>query len=404
MQDETSAGQGEYNPIEWALSFGTVAAAFADATSHFPDRPAYEVLPETASHYGIAAGAMSYSLLSDRVWHLSGAYFSAGYGVGDRVGLLLENRPAFFEHWLALNGLGVSVVPISAEMRVAELAYLMAHSEVRLVVALESHHALLHEAAAREGLDVAVIAIAQSIPDRPGGKPLPSAPVVLPGLDTECALLYTSGTTGQPKGCVLSNEYFLYAGGWYLALGGLCEVGEGRERLLTPLPLNHMNALACSTMAMFLSGGCVIQLDRFHPRTWWQSVRDAKATIVHYLGVMPSMLMLDAPGPEDRQHSVRFGFGAGVDKRLHEPFEERFGFPLIEAWAMTETGVGACVIANHEPRHIGTSCFGKPDEKVQVRLVDEHDNDVPEGVPGHMLVRSAGDNPARGIFQALPEG
>ncbi len=56
---------------------------------------------------------------------------------------------------------------------------------------------------------------------------------------------------------------------------------------------------------------------------------------------MPAMLLADAPDPRDRGHHVRFGFGAGVDRRHHAPFEERFGFPLLEAWAMTETGAGA---------------------------------------------------------------
>ena len=94
---------------------------------------------------------------------------------------------------------------------------------------------------------------------------------------------------------------------------------------------------------------------------------------MHYLGVMPAMLMKTPPSANDRLPQVRFGFGAGVDRRLHAPFEERFGFPLLEAWAMTETGAGAVVIANHEPRLIGSSCFGREgaDALMQARgLVD----------------------------------
>jgi acyl-CoA synthetase (AMP-forming)/AMP-acid ligase II len=388
--------------INWALAFGTVAAGFADSAKHFPDHPVIDVLPETAEIYGIAAGSMSYAALSERVYYLYDAYYSAGYLHGDRVGLLLENRPVFLEHWLALNTLGVSVVPISAEMRVAELSYLIAHSEIVLAVALPSHHSLLHEAALREGLDLNVIAMGEAIPARPvrssqAERDAASA-TRLPGLNTECALLYTSGTTGRPKGCVLSNEYFLFAGGWYLDLGGLCTINEGSERLITPLPLNHMNAMACSTMAMLLSGGCVVLVDRFHPKTWWKSVRESRATVLHYLGVMPSMLMLDDPCPEDRLHQVRFGFGAGVDKRLHQPFEERFGFPLIEGWAMTETGVAACIIAHQEPRFIGSSCFGKPSEHVEVRIVNDEESDVAQGEHGQLLVRRVGANPSLGFF------
>ncbi len=159
---------------------------------------------------------------------------------------------------------------------------------------------------------------------------------------------------------MLANEYFLNCGRWYGGVGGLCRLEPGAERLLTPLPMVHMNAMACSTMAMILRGGCIIPLDRFHPRSWWDSVRESEATIVHYLGIMPSLLLSAEPGAGDRAHHIRFGFGAGVDKRHHEAFEARFGFPLIEAWAMTETGAGAVVIASHEPRKIGTQCFGAP--------------------------------------------
>jgi acyl-CoA synthetase (AMP-forming)/AMP-acid ligase II len=168
--------------------------------------------------------------------------------------------------------------------------------------------------------------------------------------------------------------------------------------MLTPLPLVHMNAMAYSVMAMVTTGGCLIPLDRFHPQTWWDTVRDSAATVVHYLGVMPAILMKAPPLVRDRQHGVRFGFGAGIDRSLHRSFEERFGFPLLEAWAMTETGAGAVIIANREPRHIGTSCFGKEEADVDVRLVDDAGGDVPPGQPGELLVRHACADPRHGFF------
>jgi acyl-CoA synthetase (AMP-forming)/AMP-acid ligase II len=195
---------------------------------------------------------------------------------------------------------------------------------------------------------------------------------------------------------VLPNEYFVVAGRWYSGLTGLGAMRVGVERMLTPLPLFHMNALAYSAMAMLMTGGCLIPLDRFHPRSWWRTVRDSRATVVHYLGVMPAILMADPPSADDRAHEVRFGFGAGVDGKLHAPFEQRFGFPLIEAWAMTETGAGAVVAANEEPRHIGTYCFGRPGIDVECRIVAEG------GAPaeqGELLVRHAGSDPRFGFFR-----
>jgi len=167
------------------------------------------------------------------------------------------------------------------------------------------------------------------------------------------------------------------------------------------LPLVHMNAMAYSTLAMVLTGGCLIVLDRFHPGTWWDSVRQSRASVVHYLGVMPAMLMKAASAPTDRAHAVRFGFGAGIDRSLHADFERRFGFYLLEAWAMTETGAGAVVIANHEPRWPGTSCFGREAADVQVRLVADDGTDVNEAtpdVPGELWVRHAGEDPKYGFF------
>jgi acyl-CoA synthetase (AMP-forming)/AMP-acid ligase II len=135
--------------------------------------------------------------------------------------------------------------------------------------------------------------------------------------EMEAALLYTSGTTGNPKGCILTNTYFLEAGRWYAEAGGLCALTPNGERMITPLPIFHMNAMAYSFMAMVAVGGCLTVLDRFHPSSWWRSVRESGATCLHYLGVMPSMLMGAPEEPADRDHSVRFGFGAGVDPKLH---------------------------------------------------------------------------------------
>jgi acyl-coenzyme A synthetase/AMP-(fatty) acid ligase len=96
--------------------------------------------------------------------------------------------------------------------------------------------------------------------------------------------------------------------------------------------------------------------------------------------------------------SVRFGFGAGVDPRHHAAFEARFGVPLIEGWAMTETGAGAWITANHEPRHIGQRCFGKAPVGLAYRIVDEQDGDVAAGAVGELWVRREGTEPRRGFF------
>ncbi|MBL4837261.1 MAG: AMP-binding protein [Kordiimonadaceae bacterium] len=372
------------------LHYDTIAALFSAAAKAYPARPFINTLSETAKAYQIAAGEIRYSALHAAVRDKQAAYAKAGYGPGHRVGILLENRPDVFVHWLALNALGASMVPINPELRAAELEYLISHSEMVLAIALPARQEELRQAAAH---GFTVIGSDDPIPGAPH-----AANKQLVTQDTEAALLYTSGTTGLPKGCVLTNSYFLNCGEWYMTQGGYCAVYDTGERMITPLPLFHMNALACSAMVSMAIGGCVSYLDRFHPTSWWDSVKESKASIIHYLGVMPAMLIGAPSSPADRDHTVRFGFGAGVDGTLHAPFEERFGFPLVEAWAMNETGGGGAMIASGDPRHVGTHCFGTVGEKMEVRLIADDGQDVEEGTQGELLVRSKGPDPRFGFF------
>jgi acyl-CoA synthetase (AMP-forming)/AMP-acid ligase II len=327
----------------------TVFSAFERTARAHGAKPFLQAFPERLEY--------SYGQALDLVSGIARRYRRAGYGPGHRVALRLPNCPEFLLHFLALNSLGASVLPLSPDLRPAELGYVLGHSEASAVITPETLEA-----------------------------PPPAPP---PGGAGECALLYTSGTTGKPKGCLLSNFYFLNVGQRYLDEGGLCGVREGAERLITPLPLFHMNALAVSTTAMILAAGCVVQLDRFHPRTWWRDVAESRATIVHYLGVMPAILLSLEDSPLDRAHQVRFGYGANANPKDHAAFENRFGFPLIEAWAMTETGGGAIIAASREPRHVGTRCIGRPPPGLEVRIGEES---------GELLVRQAGADPRRGFF------
>ena len=327
----------------------TVFSAFQRTARAHGARPFLQVFPEKIEYsYGQAL-----ALVED----IAGRYRGAGYRRGHRVALRLPNCPQFLLHFLALNSIGISVLPLNPDAGRAELDYVLGHSQASAVI---TGHNL-------------------------------AAPPAAPGSGeaSECALLYTSGTTGQPKGCLLSDFYFLNAGQRYLEEGGLCEVRHGVERLITPLPLFHMNALAVSSTAMILAAGCVVQLDRFHPRTWWRDVAESRATLMHYLGVMPAMLLSLPPSPLERAHKLRFGYGANANPRDHGAFEERFGFPLIEAWAMTETGGGALIAASREPRHVGTRCIGRPPPGLELQIQEES---------GELLVRQAGHDPRRGFF------
>ncbi len=357
-----------------------------------------------ARHYGLEPASWSYGDLSRIAAALARRHAAAGIGPGHRVGLLLDNRPDLFAHFLALNGLGASIVPIGPDEETEGVAFRLARARVALVVAAEAHAARL--AAARAAIAdpppfVLLAPEASMDPDRFLPPRIGTRPVfTMPEREDarEAAILFTSGTTGRPKGCVLTNAYFTAMGRWYVSQGGLMALGAG-ERLITPLPAHHMNTLACALMAMLACGGCLVPLDRFHPKSWWRAVGEAGASIVHYLGVMPAILLGLPPGPEDdAARGVRFGFGAGVAPRHHAAFEARFGFPLIEAWAMTETGAGACIAASREPRHVGTRCFGRPEPGLAIRLVDEAGREVADGEPGELTVRRRDGDPRAGFF------
>ncbi|MFZ3120833.1 MAG: AMP-binding protein, partial [Variovorax sp.] len=114
----------------------TVHDAFATTAARTPGADFLFTEAVTAAAYGIAPGPIAWGAAAAEVERLRAAYVAAGYGHGHRVALLLENRPAFLFHWFALNALGASVVPVNADMRSAELSYLIGHSEVVLAVTL----------------------------------------------------------------------------------------------------------------------------------------------------------------------------------------------------------------------------------------------------------------------------
>ncbi len=145
----------------------TVFSAFEQTARAHGAKPFLRVLPEKLQ--------LSYAAALDRVTDIAARYRARGYGAGHRIALRLENRPEFLLHFLALNSIGASVVPINPDYRAAELGYILGHCEASLVLTGDM-------------LD----------------GDFPAAPK--PGHASECALLYTSGTTGNPKGCHLGHH------------------------------------------------------------------------------------------------------------------------------------------------------------------------------------------------------
>jgi acyl-CoA synthetase (AMP-forming)/AMP-acid ligase II len=374
----------------------TVFELFTATAQAAPDHPFLAVPPAPGRPYHPEGVELSYGRTMAEALQLRDVYAAAGYGHGHRVALLLENRPEFFFHYLALNALGCGVVPINPDYRHDEMLYQMDHSEADLAVAIPDRVTDL-EAVARARATPLPVVSAEAMP---ATLPSPArAPHTgPPGPDTECGLLYTSGTTGRPKGCILTNFYYLNCGAWYRDLGGHVRFEHGRDRIYNPLPLFHMNCQAVTATAAILTASCLILPERFSPARWWRDLVATRATIVHYLGVVPPLLLNQPPTDEERAHGVRFGLGAGVEPQLHEAFERRFGFPLVEVWGMTETG--RIYADSREPRQVTTRAFGRPFGGFDARVVDDRDRDVAAESDGELVVRWGGPEGARHGFFA----
>ena len=283
----------------------TIGHAFAATARTNADRPFFAVPANPGRAYLPDGYEITYGAAAREVARLADLYRAAGYGIGHRAATLLENRPEYVLHKLALNTLGVCVVPINPDYRAGETAYLLEHAEPGILLILSERRGQIAEAQGQSGHRPPVVEVetfdTSLVPAaRPsgGGTPNPQTP---------SSILYTSGTTGRPKGCVLSHEYELSCGAWYADLPGIAGLRPGQDRIYNPLPLYHANAAAVSLMGAILTGCCQIQPDRFHPRRWWEEVVQTRASIVHYLGIIAPLLLNQKPGPAERQHQVRFG-------------------------------------------------------------------------------------------------
>lgn len=372
----------------------TVGEVFFEAAARYGDQPFLSFPANPARAYAPLGLEWTYAQTAAAVRGLMERYASAGYGLGHRVGLLLESRLEHFLHKLAMNALGLCCVPLNPDHRPQEMAYVVGHAQLDLVVVVGGLVPLLQQALALGMQRPAVV----TLQDAEGAIPPPARPAISYQVEAAsiASVLYTSGTTGRPKGCLLSHRYELAVGRWYATRGGLIAFGEACERIYNPLPVFHVNSSVFSFYCALLKGNCQVQTDRFQPSRWFTEVHESRATVVHYLGVVVPMLLNQPPHPLERDHRVRFAIGAGVDPQRHGEFERRFGYPLIEIWGMTEF-VRASFDAD-EPRQVGTRAIGRARPGLEVRVTSDTGEDVPDGTPGEMLVRHSAATPRKDAF------
>lgn len=374
----------------------TVFDALRRAAALYPDNAFLCIPPRAERPYLPDGTEITFGEMLADVQALADRYRQQGWGPGHRVALALDNHPGHILHFLALNALGVSQVPVNPYYLSHELDYLLDHSEVEMAVALPWNVDKLSEV--RPDLPQASWADGSD----PATFTPPSAPraanEAAPSLSSEIALIYTSGTTARPKGAVIDNAYAFAVGQCYAGHGGALELRPGVERIFLPLPFFHVNAGINTVTTALLRGICLIVPDRFHASTWWDDLAQTRATAFHYLGIIPPVLMAAPKSAHDIKSELRFGLGAGIDPALHAAFEKRFGVPMVEVWGMTETGrfLAAC----HEPRLVDTRAFGRAMEgHLDARVVDDDGQPVADGTQGELVVRAPGDDPRAGFFK-----
>jgi long-chain acyl-CoA synthetase len=335
----------------------------------------------------------SYGELARRVAEVAGGLRARGVGRGDVVGIVLPNGPEYVEAWWGVLWLGAVFNPVNPALTAREAGGILVDSGASVVICEPATAAALEER--RDELpalrDVVLV-------DRAAADPLAALrgdAVAEPeriGWDTLASLVYTSGTTGRPKGAMLSHGNFIAN---IRMLGELVPVGRG-DVMGMVLPLFHVNAQMVTTMMPMLLGAQVAMWERFSASTFWETV--ARFEPVTFSSV-PTMLaaLLHAPGADGAEtNTLRFVIcgAAPLSPALFRRFEEKFGVAILEGYGLTEGTCTSTLNPFYGPRKIGS--IGLPTRNQDIVVRDERGNVAPPGVAGDVCVR--GPNVMQGYW------
>jgi crotonobetaine/carnitine-CoA ligase len=335
---------------------------------------------------------------------VAGGLAAQGVKAGDKVAIMMGNRPEFLLCWFALSMLGAVEVPLNTAHRGDLLRYMLAQADCSLLIAESQFLGRIAEVAGAvstlhrivmldEGARPAVPQEITRWEEVAGGAPLAQWPHVGPA--DPVAVMFTSGTTGPSKGAVLPQQYALRQGG---IIADICRY-DARDCLYNALPLFHGNAQFLSTIPALIAGARMVLAPRFSASAFWGEVARHGCTAFNYIGGILPILWSAPPSETDADNSLRLMMGAGAPAHLFEPFEQRFGVRLVEGYGMSEIGVPLSNTIDH--RRPG-SC-GRELPEYEVRLIDDDGAEVGPDTPGELLVRPRHFNSMMREYYAMPE-
>ncbi|EXL55776.1 hypothetical protein FOCG_06320 [Fusarium oxysporum f. sp. radicis-lycopersici 26381] len=347
--------------------------ALCNSVTNFPERPFFRFGGQdvTFQQFDTAVGA------------LAGGLRKLGIASGDRVLVMMRNSVEMAYSWMAVNRLGAIWVPINPELKSVTLKGVITSAQPKLAIVDE---ALLPELQQTGVVDDACVFVNK--PDGTGPQSFSNLmkqatsvtePVsVTPA--TTSALLYTSGTTGKSKPCVLSHEYFLLQA---KALIESCELRDN-DVLYCPFPMFHLDATALTMIPALLLGAIAAVSLRFSASKFWDEIRATRATVYNYMGATLAITYKQQPNERDRDHNVRLAWGVPLPNFAQE-YEQRFGHSLITLYGSVESGIPVFQRLG-VPSPPG-SC-GRARKGYQLRIINDLGDEVPVNTPGHLLIRS----------------
>jgi carnitine-CoA ligase len=308
-----------------------------------------------------------------------------GVAQGDNVLSWLPNGPDALRVWFGLNYIGAVYVPINLAYRGGLLKHVVENSDARLIIAhadlygrlADIDRARLENAVVLGGDAATIPGLAVHPPQAlspAGGELAPLARPIAPW-DMQ-TIIYTSGTTGPSKG-VMSSYLQLHS----MSTEAFDFFGPD-DRFMVNLPLFHVGG-TFPVYAMLGCGGSVSVVDAFDTASFWRVIRETRTTTVFLLGVMATFIIKQAPGPQDRDHTLRNAIIIPLCEDAPS-FAERFGCDVYTLFNMTE--ISTPLVSGRNPVPLG-SC-GRPRAGVEVRIVDNNDCEVALGEIGELILRT----------------